>query len=238
MSAASWPRCRHPYYFPEAIESIRLQAWLPDGSGCFLMVERLTCANVPPARRRSSMAVVVVVLILCGCGGPHVTVQRVPPTTRATPGSSPSQTSAPGLTATSQADNGQDPTILATYSGALSDFLIVAKRAPVRGNDGLLATHMAGDKLRTVVSSLLNLAASDEVDTGTITTLHAQVTQYTGTEAVVVACELDTTAVINATTMKIVTPSMNSTELVNELVQMTNGSWKETRGSQVSAGCS
>ncbi|MDQ2728770.1 MAG: hypothetical protein M3Y91_13125 [Actinomycetota bacterium] len=70
-----------------------------------------------------------------------------------------------------------------------------------------------------------------------MTSSSAKVTQYNGTQAVVVSCELDRITVVDAKTHQVVTPASNSTELVNALVEMTGGAWKVTQGSNVHPGC-
>jgi hypothetical protein len=163
-------------------------------------------------------------------------VQTIPSTssggaTSETAGGSTSSTKGPP-------DNGQDPSIIAAYRGSLDDFNAVANHPPIQANNLVLGNHMIGDKLQTVVNALLKLSLANEVNSGSLTSLHARVSQFDGTEAVIESCELDREAVINATTGRVIIPASNSTELVNELVQLTGGVWKVARGSRVGGGCS
>lgn len=180
------------------------------------------------AGRRASLAAPSALLAACvlaGCGGSHLTTERVPPP--------PKTVSAP----TVPADNGQDPAILAAYRGSLADFNTVASKAPVQANSPVLANHRSGNHLQHVVAALQNLAQASEVDRGSLTSLDARVTQFNGTQAVVVSCELDMVAIVSAATHQIVTPATGTRELVNDLVQLIGGVWKVTVGSQVHSGC-
>lgn len=196
---------------------------------------RRLCAHAP--LRRRWLAGVVTLVIVGGCGSSHVTLQSAPSTISGG-GSATVPQQGSGTSSTITPDSGQDAAILAAYEGSLADFNAVANKAPVHGNSIILADHMTGDKLQTVEAALLKLSMASEVNNGSLSSLHARVTQFNGTEAVVESCELDKEAVESTSTGKVITPASNATELVNELVQLTGGVWKVSRGSQVKEGCS
>lgn len=149
-----------------------LSAWLPGAS--FVSVR--------------SAAVVTAVWLLAGCGGSHIGLQKIPSTP--SPGSA---STGQGPASTIPSDDGQDPAILAAYAGSVSDFDAVATKAPVQGNSPVLANHMSGGELESVGASLLKLANAGQVNTGVLSTLHADVKQFEGTSAVVAACNRDVT---------------------------------------------
>ncbi len=182
------------------------------------------------------MIAIGAIFVLSGCGRSSITVQRAPSTSK----SRASTTLSTGQTTTSIAtnDNGQDPKILAAYSGSVGDFDAVATKAPVQGNDPILANHMSGQELQGVVSQLLKLAEQNLVNTGTLSTIHATVQQFKDTQAVVVACNKDTVGTANASSGQVVSQPGPSTELVNAIVEEVGGVWKVTYVSNVSAGCS
>lgn len=182
---------------------------------------------------RRTVALVAVV-VFAGCGGSHITVQPPPKTSGSTPLTTPAQSGS----GSSTGDNGQDPKILAAYAGSVTDFDAVATKAPIQGNSPILGNHMAGQELEGVVSHLLGLAEQNQVNTGLLSTIHANVKQFTGTKAVVIACNRDTVGTADASSGRIITQPAPSTELVNAIVQETDGVWKVTYVSNVSAGCS
>lgn len=190
-----------------------------------------------PSARRCGLAVALATFVIGGCGSSHVTLQRVPSST-ARVGPTTDQPQGSGTSSAVATDNGQDPAILSAYQGSLVDFNVVANKAPVQGNDLALGNHMTGDKLLTVEGALVKLSLEGQFNSGSLTSLHARVTQFNGSEAVVESCELDNEAVNSLATGQVVTPASNSTELVNELVQLTGSVWKVARGSQVREGCS
>lgn len=179
---------------------------------------------------------VTVVLIVTGCGGSSITLGGAHHTSKTQV--STSIGAGPGLSNTSLPDNVQERAILAAYEGSVRDFDEVATKLPVESSDPILADHMAGDKLRTVSASLLKLAENGQLNTGSLTSLWARVTQEGEVEAVVESCELDGMAIENVAPRQVIIPAKNSTELVNELVQLKGGVWKVVRGSQVHEGCS
>jgi hypothetical protein len=71
-----------------------------------------------------------------------------------------------------------------------------------------------------------------------LSTIHANVKEFNGTEAVVEACGKDTVQIANAASGQIVRPAAPSTELINALLQEEGGVWKVTYQSNVSPGCS
>lgn len=184
-------------------------------------------------RRAWALVIVPSMLVVAACGS--TSHKADPPPKPTTP---PSVTSVASTTATTTpSDQGQDPAILAAYQGSLADFNAVSTHVPLQPNSPVLANHRVGEDLQHVVSSLLQLAEHNQVDTGSLTSLSAKVTQFNGTQAVVVSCELDRSAVVDATTHQVVTPASNSTEMVNALVEMNGGTWKVTQGSNVHPGC-
>ncbi|MGI8752896.1 MAG: hypothetical protein ACR2MN_11395 [Acidimicrobiales bacterium] len=120
----------------------------------------------------------------------------------------------------------------------MADFNAVATKAPVQGNAPELATHMDGRQLTYVFSQLVKLGATGEVDVGSLSTIHAEVKEFNGSEAVVEACGRDTVQIESISTGKIVQSAAPSTELINALVQQVAGTWKVAYQSNVSPGCS
>lgn len=188
---------------------------------------RVRAAAVPAGRRATfvAAAATAVVLLAGACGGSHLTTERVAPRPPA------------GSAATPPPDNGQDPAILAAYRGSLSDFNAVATHAPVQPHDAILGNHMTGRQLAFVTSKLTELVSAGQFDMGSLTTIHARVTQFNGTQAVVESCGRDTIQIADAATRQIVKPASPGTELVDSIIQMTDGAWKVSYGSNVSPGC-
>ena len=184
--------------------------------------------------RGPASALLVALFVLAGCGGSHISLQGPRPT----PGTGSGTTSSSASNVSVPSDNGEDPAILGAYRASLDDFNTVATRVPVQGNSLTLADHMEGQQLQFVTSQLLKLAEAGQVDTGALSSIAARVKQFAGDQAVVEACEGDTVQVISSTTGQVVGPAAPTTELVNVLMQRSNGVWKVTTSSNVSPGCS
>lgn len=179
----------------------------------------------------------VAILVGGGCGGSRIGLQNAPSTT-ATPRVATTANGNSSTSGTVPTDNGQSPAILAAYEGSLTDFNAIATKAPVQGNNPMLADHMDGQQLKYVISQLLKLAQAGQVDVGMLSTIHARIKEFNGTEAVVEACGRDTVQIASASIGQVVQPTAPSTELINALVQEAAGVWKVTYQSNVSPGCS
>ncbi len=185
----------------------------------------------------------LLVFSAAGCGGSHVSLQKVRPTSP----SQPSGTgSLPGTLVTDgspQPNDGQDPAIVASYEASLADFVQVATKAPVQINGNLLTSHMGGDRLKFVTGALLKLASEGHVDSGSLSSVHAKVIQYSASnasgfpQAIVQACLHDDISVANAANGEIVGRSSHSTQPVEDLLQLSAGAWKVMAEADRGAGC-
>ena len=178
-----------------------------------------------PARHIAAIAVLAAALA-SGCGASNHINLGAPPT--------------PTTTIDPNADGGNAAAILAAYRGSLVDFNHVATTAPLDPNAPQLGDHMAGDELSGVVRAFTKLKAAGEINGGSLTSIDAYINQYNGTQAVVVSCEHDSVSILDASShkMKPGGAAANSNELVNALVSLQGSTWKVTRSTHVSPGCS
>lgn len=197
-------------------------------------VRRYKGGDVRPHRTLWALLAAASMCLAAACGSTSHNADGPKPTA---PPPVPSPASNSTTTTTPPPDHGQDPAILAAYQGELGDFNAVATHAPVQGNSAVLADHASGRELKFVTSQLLSLQAAGQVDVGSLTSLHARVTQYNGSQAVVESCQRDTVQIVATATGRIVKPAGPSTELVNDLLVPENGAWKVEFGSNVSPGC-
>lgn len=228
-----------------AISTLLLLRWLQSGvvqsARNFKRVAsgQRTSAHGGRVWGRGAAVIVVLPIMLLGCGGSSISSQRVPPSRTPvvplTPGSSKD--------GTSPTTTGQDATILASYLDSLADFVAVATTMPLMSNSPRLGDHMAGAKLSFVIASLTKLSLNGQVDKGTLTSISANVTQFSeknasgAPQAIVQSCERDNISVVSATTGQVIEASSGGTELIKDLLQVIDGIWKVVAETDIKAGC-
>jgi hypothetical protein len=195
------------------------------------------------SRRLIAVVGVTLAVLVAGCGSSG---HQAAPKSRnsnpsvssltSSPDSSPTSTDPTGA-ATMTSPGGQKAAVLDAYQASWNDYLAVATHFPVNPLDPRLAHHMSGKELVFIQTQLTRAELQGQYLRGTVDTSHAYVKGISGTDAVVVDCDLDQTAVWNGKTNQVATPAGTGRTLINARVDLVNGVWKVTDQSTVSEGC-